>query len=270
MHDQTQLAVQYEDDRNLQIRIRTHRLYTVGPGIEDAVDTALNLRGDESLLDISTGPGHFPGRLRKAGHGGRIVGADFSPGMVEKARAEYPNIEFLQADAQDLPFSDDTFDVVTARHMLYHVPSITKALSEAKRVLKPGGRFMALTNANGMMKEYWVAVREAVGDDPEFAQMLGDRLAPPNDHEHLFRLVEETFGEANLEVVRSTLEFPSIGPVFDWFDSTRTMYPISEKTWQWGRERLEAVLHTYTWPWRVSKGIALITANKPLEQLNRR
>jgi len=268
MHDQNQLTIQYADDSNLQTRIRTHKLYTVGPGIEDAVDAALNLRGDESLLDVGTGPGHFPGRLRKAhkgkeSHKGRIVGLDFSPGMVEKAQGQHPNVEFIQADAQDLPFSDDTFDVVTARHMLYHVPNIAKALSEARRVLKSDGKFMALTNANGMMKEYWVAVFAAVADEPEFEPMRQSIRSSHYDHEHLFGLVKEAFGGADLEVVRSALEFPSPEPVLDYFNSLRTAYPISDGAWVRGRGKLESVLNTYTWPWRVSKGIALITANKP-------
>lgn len=268
MHDQNQLTVQYADDRNLQTRIRTHKLYTVGPGIEEAVDEVLDLHGDESLLDVGTGPGHFPGRLREGGHGGqaghsgRIVGVDFSSGMVEKAQGQHPNIEFLRADAQDLPFSDDTFDVVTARHMLYHVPDIAKALSEARRVLKSGGKFMALTNVNGTMREYWVAIAEAVEVDAEFVPMLKDIHSAPYDHEQLFELVKYAFGSADLEVVESALEFPSPEPVLEYFDSMQTMYSVPEEAWERGRGRLERVLSSYTWPWRVSKGIALITANK--------
>ena len=61
--------------------------------------------------------------------------------------------EAQQGDAAALPFSDAAFDVVTARHMLYHVPDVAAVLAEFRRVLKPGGRFLAVTNAEGYMAE---------------------------------------------------------------------------------------------------------------------
>ncbi|MER3482992.1 MAG: hypothetical protein C4332_07420 [Meiothermus sp.] len=114
-----------------------------------------------------------------------------------------------------------------------------------------------------MMKEYWVAVAKAVQDEPEFEPMLQDIRSPPYDHEHLLGLVREAFGNADSQVVASALEFPSAEPVLHYFDSMRTMHPISDAAWERGRARLEAVLNTYTWPWPVSKGIALVTAMKP-------
>ena len=58
-----------------------------------------------------------------------------------------------QAGADALPFPDASFDVLTARHMLYHVPSVPAALAEFRRVLKPGGRFLATTNVAAYMPE---------------------------------------------------------------------------------------------------------------------
>jgi ubiquinone/menaquinone biosynthesis C-methylase UbiE len=126
---------QYQTNTDLHTRQETHRLYTVGRPLETLVDEALRLEGHEALLDIGTATGDFPGRLRLEGHAGRLVGLDFSPGMIEKARASHENVEFVQGDAVALPFADSSFSVVTARHMLYHVPNIQAALLEARRVV---------------------------------------------------------------------------------------------------------------------------------------
>ena len=52
------------------------------------------------------------------------------------------------ADAQDLPFDDDSFDAVAALWMLYHVPDLHRGLAEIRRVLRPGGTFVAVTNGD--------------------------------------------------------------------------------------------------------------------------
>jgi ubiquinone/menaquinone biosynthesis C-methylase UbiE len=148
-----EVAAQYATEQHLRTRIDTHVRYSVGPELEATFDGLLRLNGQEILLDIGTGPGEFPGRLRARGHTGRLVGVDLSAGMVEQARAHQSGVEFMQASADALPFADATLDVVTARHMLYHVPDVTAALKEFRRVLKPGGRFLAVTNSSTYMAE---------------------------------------------------------------------------------------------------------------------
>ncbi len=143
------LAQQYQDDEGLQTRQETHRSYTVGQPLEVLVDQALQLEGHESLLDVGTATGDFPARLRLEGHTGCLVGLDFSGGMIQNARATHHGMEFVQGDAMQLPCSNSSFDAVTARHMLYYVPHvrhIRQALLEAKRVLRPSGRFLAVAN----------------------------------------------------------------------------------------------------------------------------
>ena len=106
-------------------------------------------------------PAISPFAIRRSGHRGRLVGVDTSPGMIAKANSANGNVEFLQADAQSLPFPDASFDVVTARHMLYHVADIPLALREAHRVLRPAGRFLAVTNIRDNFGEYRKALNEA-------------------------------------------------------------------------------------------------------------
>jgi ubiquinone/menaquinone biosynthesis C-methylase UbiE len=262
MNDAKLVAKQYETDRHLQTRIRTHQLYSKGANLEDGIDKVLKLEPTESLLDIGTGPGNFPMRLREAGHLGRLVGMDFSSGMLEVASAKTSAVEWIQGNAMELPFADSSFDVVTARHMLYHVPNMNKAIQEANRVLKPGGRFMAVTNDDGYMLEFWETVFEAVEKDTDFAPMTSSVLDRQYFSAHLEEKIQEVFHNTTFTRLESTLEFPGARPVLEYWDSIQPSYEITDKAWTRGREALAKVLETRfeTGLWRVTKNVAIITA----------
>ena len=130
----------------LAIRIETHeRLSARADNPETAVIEALGMSGDESLLDVGAGTGSFLRRLRAQGHRGRLVALDSSTAALEAVNGA-DSVEAVHADAQRVPFADLEFDVVTARHMLYHVEDPLAAVREAHRVLGPAGRFVAVVN----------------------------------------------------------------------------------------------------------------------------
>lgn len=259
-----EVAAQYATDRNLRVRIKTHQRYGVGPDLEDRVDEWLALRGDEALLDVGTGPGDFPGRLRASGHRGRLVGVDLSPGMVERAREAHPGAEFVQASADALPFPDASFDVLSARHMLYHVPDVSAALAEFARVLRPGGRFLAVTNASGYMAEFWEAVAAALPDEPAFGELRGSRAeyAAAFSEENGERLVREAFGNVQVDFLDSALVFPASEPVLAYLESIPSFQNLSGEN----RKRvLSGLRETLTsqlsmGEWRVSKRVAFLHA----------
>ena len=116
-----------------------------------AVDLA-GLAGDERVLDLGCGNGLHLAELARREHQGPLVGADLSRGMLSSA-AERSNASLLIADAQQLPFAVDAFDCVLAMHMLYHVPDRDLALSEIRRVLRPGGVMLAVTNSHRHLEE---------------------------------------------------------------------------------------------------------------------
>ena len=73
---------------------------------------------------------------------------DLSEGMLDAARenlGERENITYQQADIQNIPFEDHSFDVVIANSMLYHVPDLEQGLREVRRVLRDGGIFYCAT-----------------------------------------------------------------------------------------------------------------------------
>jgi demethylmenaquinone methyltransferase/2-methoxy-6-polyprenyl-1,4-benzoquinol methylase len=94
----------------------------------------------ERILDVAAGTGTSSAALQR--HGARVVAVDFSAGMVAEGRRKHKKIEFVEADAHNLPFGDDEFDAVTISFGLRNMQEPKVALSEMYRVLKPGGRLV--------------------------------------------------------------------------------------------------------------------------------
>lgn len=94
----------------------------------------------ERILDIAAGTGTSSAALAK--NGARVVAVDFSSGMIEQGRRKHKNIEFIEADAQKLPFGDNEFDAVSISFGLRNIRDPKVALAEMYRVLKPGGRLV--------------------------------------------------------------------------------------------------------------------------------
>lgn len=249
------LQAQYGSSDRLQARIDTHRKYTVGPELEPLVDGALALNGTENMLDVGCGPGTFLARLAAAGHRGQLVGLDFSEGMVAQASRDFPGIRFRQGDAQQLPFADQTFDVVTARHMLYHVPDPRLALSEMRRVLKPGGTLLVVTNGAGSMGEWWSAFQAATGRIPnQFSKALTF-----NEVDGL-PIVQDVFGEVQVVECDAALLFPNAEAARPYF---RSLYDadIPEDEEQAFMQEIEKRLTPEGW--RVSKRVLLFRVTRP-------
>jgi ubiquinone/menaquinone biosynthesis C-methylase UbiE len=97
-----------------------------------------------TALEIGAGTGFFSLNLRQAGVLDEVHVTDISPGMVEAARTNAKQLGFdlegRTADAETLPYDDDTFDIVVGHAVIHHIPDVEQAFREMLRVLKPGGR----------------------------------------------------------------------------------------------------------------------------------
>jgi ubiquinone/menaquinone biosynthesis C-methylase UbiE len=101
-------------------------------------------RGYERSLEIGAGTGYFSLNLLQAGVVGEATCTDISPGMVsalgENAQRLGLAVRTARADAESLPFGDESFDLVLGHAVLHHLPDLERAFSELHRVLRPGGR----------------------------------------------------------------------------------------------------------------------------------
>ncbi|MEM0519221.1 arsenite methyltransferase [Aequorivita flava] len=103
-------------------------------------------KGD-TVIDLGSGAGNdcFVAR-HETGVEGKVIGIDFTPIMIEKARANaeklgYNNVEFREGDIDAMPLSNDVADVIVSNCVLNLVPNKQKVITEISRVLKPGGHF---------------------------------------------------------------------------------------------------------------------------------
>lgn len=109
----------------------------------------------ERALEIGAGTGYFSLNLLRQGVIGSAVATDISPGMLARladtAQELGVEVETRQADAESLPFPDESFDLVLGHAVLHHLPGLEQALSEFRRVLAPGGTlaFMGEPSAHG-------------------------------------------------------------------------------------------------------------------------
>jgi len=125
--------------------------------------------GDDSqrILDLGCGTGSVSLLLAELGH--EVTGVDLSRRMLERARAKARAtdvaVEFHAGDAEALPYSENTFDIVTARHLIWTLPGPEQAITEWRRVLRPGGR-LVLIEGYWDFDDSWDGYREIRDDLP--------------------------------------------------------------------------------------------------------
>jgi len=106
--------------------------------IESLLD-AVRLKKGMSFLDIASGPGYVAAAAAK--RGAIVLGVDFSAAMVAHARLLQSGVEFREGDAEELPCGNGLFDAAAMNFAILHLGQPEKALYEAHRVLRKGGRF---------------------------------------------------------------------------------------------------------------------------------
>jgi ubiquinone/menaquinone biosynthesis C-methylase UbiE len=100
---------------------------------------AAGIKQGDRVLDLATGPGYVAAAA--AERGADVVGVDFSRAMIARARELYPELEFKEANIEELPFPGGMFDAAVMNFGILHLGRPERAMAEAHRVLRAGGRF---------------------------------------------------------------------------------------------------------------------------------
>ncbi|MEU7999448.1 class I SAM-dependent methyltransferase [Micromonospora sp. NPDC049060] len=249
----------------LATRIHTHQHYSDVPDdVEAAVLQALSMAPEAELLDIGCGTGSFLRNLSGSGHRGRLVGLDASPAAVD-ALSGTPGVSAQLGDAMDLPFEADSFDVVTARHMLYHVPDVGQALAEARRVLKTDGVFAAVVNHPDVTPRVSALVVDVV------SQAGVEIPVVPNSRVHsgnLPAMIESTFGSVEVHRYDNALVIDRPEPVIAFAVAQLSFYGVEPESGL--RPELTRAIdrRVRDWftssnePWRDPKGYVVCTARR--------
>jgi ubiquinone/menaquinone biosynthesis C-methylase UbiE len=110
------------------------------------LDLVVPSRGALDALDVGCGTGFLTLELAARGH--RVTGVDFAPAMIAEARRKAAergaSVRFEEGDAEQLPYSAGSFDLVISRHLLWTLPHPEAAIDEWIRVLRPGARLVVV------------------------------------------------------------------------------------------------------------------------------
>ena len=165
---------QYSDASNLNARILIHERFSTNPygWYPWIFDTLEKLPNPARVLELGTGSAAMWKECSdRIPADWEITLSDLSEGMLTAARKNTSSLSrdfsFQEIDAQSIPYDDETFDIVIANHMLYHVPDRPQAFAEIRRVLKDGGILIAATNGKNHLLEMnkWL---KAVNPDPDY------------------------------------------------------------------------------------------------------
>ncbi|MGQ4600374.1 methyltransferase domain-containing protein [Nocardia sp. R6R-6] len=259
------LDSEYSDTTALATRIDTHARYSQHPDDPiSAVLDALRLTGTEDLADIGCGDARFLMRVADSDHHGRLVGVDNAPAMVAAA-AQVPGAAAVLADATRIPFPDNTFDIATARHMLYHLAAPLDALQEWRRITKPSGRVVVTVNhANTCHRTHQLVVEHARRHG--ITEPAG--LMNPDVHSGTIAdMMSTVFPRHTVVTCDNTLVFNESAPVLRFAESLFSFCGIAADTPE--RPQILADLSDTldTWfdahpgqQWRDPKGYSIIVA----------
>jgi SAM-dependent methyltransferase len=183
-----------------------------GPNaLELLFQTVADLR-PMSVLEVGCGPGELAERIR-VDLGASVVAIDISPRMVELALGR--GVDAQLGDVQDMPFPDASFDCAVAAWMLYHVPDVDRALGELARVLRPGGRLVAVRTSRPSQR-----VARSGHRSPE------PRVGVSGDNGR--RQLARHFATVDEQEAAGTIRFPDRGAVVSYIRSSITLMGDAE------------------------------------------
>lgn len=127
-----------------------HSAMSFFPESAEQICTLLELTGDEQILDIATGTGYVAMKAAKLLPQGKVIGIDFSSGMLAKAmekkkQQNATNVTFLEMDMQALQFPDTSFDVAISSFGIFFIEDMVGQLREIMATVKTGGKIIITT-----------------------------------------------------------------------------------------------------------------------------
>jgi ubiquinone/menaquinone biosynthesis C-methylase UbiE len=214
------MAEQYGTDANLRRRQSLYRFRRPGPDLfEWALDLA-ELDGDERVLDAGCGNGNYLAALSARHHLGPIVGVDLSHGMVSAARIR-ADAPLAAGDVAALPVRDGAVDVALCMHVLYHLDDQGVGAAELRRVVRPGGRALLVTNGRAHVAEIDDLVADIAGARP-------GRAMYSFTMEEGAEVLRTSFESVEAHMLRSALDVTDADAVIDYASSVDGLYDLVE------------------------------------------
>ena len=212
---------QYKSDRNLNLRSNLHS-YNINKIDWDVwCFKQMNFIKNGRILELGCGPGKLWRKNKdNIDESLTITLSDFSKSMLKIAKDKLQDIEhnfiYKEINAEDIPYKDESFDVVIAQHMIYFVPDIEKALREIKRILVPGGTFYVTANSCDSMAELNELAEKFAPNGGLNTNGFSSRF----DLEHGKEILKKYFKEIDVEILEGKIIVDDAKPVVSYKAST--------------------------------------------------
>ncbi|UZP04963.1 methyltransferase domain-containing protein [Clostridium botulinum] len=218
---QNSIKEQYNSDENLKLRTNLHSYNRNKIDWDKWCFQKMNLIKCSKILELGCGVGKLWIKNQDfIDENSEIILSDFSPNMLKCAKNNLENLDYKfkykKINAEDIPYDDESFDVVIAEHMLYFVTDIEKALSEIKRVLKPNGIFYVTTNSCNSMIEL---NKLAEKFDPNL-DINNNGLSSRFDLENGEKMLKKYFNNIESEILEGKIILDKAEPVVSYKAST--------------------------------------------------
>ncbi|TXR91113.1 MULTISPECIES: class I SAM-dependent methyltransferase [Bacillus cereus group] len=257
---------QYNVSNHLQTRIDTHKHYEEKQvNVDEVVIEHLQLQGEEKILEVGCANGKFLSLLQTNGHKGHLTGFDQSETMLSEAAITNNMIEWKLGDASKLPFEANCYDLLIARHMLYHMKDVEKTIQGFHKIIRPGGALLATTNSKvslpriDEMCNKMLVTFDLPKTSPSVAPFC---LENAKDLLHsVFSTVEET-------IIHNALVFHHATPIVNYISS---MFPslnipdnmsLHTEMKEWLKEEIENDLSFHNGIWRDPKTLVIYRCKK--------
>lgn len=212
---------QYKSDKNLNLRSNLHSYNINKVDWDTWCFNQMNFIKNGRILELGCGPGKLwyknKERIDKSLN---IILSDFSKSMLKIAKDKLEDIDhnfiYREINAEDIPYEDNSFDIVIAQHMIYFVPDIEKALREIRRVLLPGGTLYVTANSCDSMAELNELTEKFAPNGGLNTNGFSSRF----DLEHGKEILKKYFKEVDVEILEGKIIVDDAKPVVSYKAST--------------------------------------------------
>ncbi|OTX43060.1 SAM-dependent methyltransferase [Bacillus thuringiensis serovar malayensis] len=257
---------QYNVSDHLQTRIDTHTHYEEKHvDLDKIVIEHLQLQGDENILEVGCASGKFLSLLQTNGHKGSLTGFDQSEAMLAEAAKTNNLIEWKRGDASKLPFETNCYDLIIARHMLYHVKDVKKTIQGFHKVIRAGGTLLATTNSSVTLPRI-VEMCNRMLDAFDLPKTTSS--VTPFCLENGKEILQSVFPTVEETVIHNALVFHHATPIVNYISSMFPSLNIPDNTYLhaeikvWLKEEVENELSFHNGIWRDPKTLAIYRCQK--------
>lgn len=174
----------------------------------------------ERIIDIGCGPGNSTAQLKKRFENAYILGTDFSPDMIKRAKSDYPDLDFMLFDAsRDFEKLVGKFDVVFSNACIQWVPNHKKLLADMMSILNPGGVMAVQIPVQERMPVHRI-IAEVVLRDKWKSKINSKRRFFNLEEEEYFDLLSDISSDFRIWKTIYYHRLPSRESIVDWYSST--------------------------------------------------